>query len=321
MGKAKGKIEIEFMRKYIINLVQGIAVGVANIIPGVSGGTIALIIGIFERLIDAIKSFDLKAFQLLFRGRWKTFTEKTDFYFLLSVFIGIGLAVISLARLFDFLFRNDPVFIWSYFFGLVLASIYFVGKTIGQWKVDVVIFLIFGTAIAVFVSLINPATENAHFGYLFLSGIVAICSMILPGLSGSFVLILLGDYQLVAIHAINQLDFTVLFPFALGAIIGLIAFSHLLSWVFKRYKDQTIAMLTGFILGSMNVLWPWKTAEYLTSASGLFVLKHGHKVVSRYVSVFPGQLGTHFWWAVIIMLLGILSLTGVELLAGKKSKT
>ncbi len=306
------------MKKYIIHIIQGVAVGVANIIPGVSGGTIALIIGIFERLIDAIKSFNITALRLLFKGEWKAFTEKTDLYFLLSLFAGMGIAIISLARLFDFLFKNYPVYIWSYFFGLVLASIYFVGKTIPRWRFSVVVFLILGTAIAVLVTLINPATENAHSGYLFIAGVIAICSMILPGLSGSFVLILLGDYQLVAIHAINTLDFAILVPFALGAIVGLIAFSHLLSWVLKKYKDQTIAMLTGFILGSMNVLWPWKTAEYLTNSSDQFVFKHGHKVVTHFASTLPAHLGTEVWWAVIIMIIGILSLTGVELLAGEK---
>lgn len=305
------------MKKYIVNVIQGIAVGVANIIPGVSGGTIALIIGIFERLINAIKSFNLKAIRLLLKGRWKAFAEMTDLYFLISIFVGIGVAIISLARLFDFLFRNYPVYIWSYFFGLVLASIYFVGKTVSRWRFSVVVFLILGTIIAVLVTLIRPATQNAHYGYLFISGIIAICSMVLPGLSGSFVLILLGDYKLVAIHAINTLDFAVLIPFALGAIVGLVAFSHLLSWVLKHYRDQTLAMLTGFILGSMNVLWPWKTAEYLKKGSGELILKHGHKVVTHYASTLPSHLGAEFWWAVIIMVIGILSLTIVELLASK----
>lgn len=129
----------------------------------------------------------------------------------------------------------------------------------------------------------------------------------------------MGNYHLVAIHAINNHDVAVLAPFAIGAVVGLVAFSHLLSWVFKRFKNQTIAMLTGFILGSMNVLWPWKTAEYLTSTTGDVVIKHGHKVVSRYASVLPEHLSGHFWWAVIIMILGILSITVVELLAGQKS--
>ncbi len=308
------------MKEYINYFVKGIAVGVANIIPGVSGGTIALITGIFERLIDAIKSFDLVAAKLFFTGKWKAFAEKTDFYFLLTLFAGIALAIISLARVFDYLFRDYPVYIWAYFFGLVLASVYFVAKTIDRWNFVVVLLFVLGTAFAVFVSMINPASENSNFWYLFLCGIVAICSMILPGLSGSFVLILMGNYQLVAIQAINGRQFSILIPVALGAIIGLIAFSHILSWVFKRYKDQTIAVLTGFILGSLNVLWPWKIAEYLKDASGGLILKHGKKVVARYASVLPGHYDKVFWFAVAIMVLGIISITVIELLAGKEEK-
>ena len=289
--------------------------GVANIIPGVSGGTLALITGIFERLINAIKAFDLKALQLILKGNWRGFARKTDLYFLLSLLMGIALAIISLARVFGFLFKNYPVYIWAYFFGLVLASIYFVGKTIGKWNWTVIIFFLLGTAFALYVSFLHPASENPNFWYLVLCGVVAICSMILPGLSGSFVLILMGNYQLVAIKAINSFDLAILVPVALGAIVGLMAFSYLLSWVFRNFKDQTIAVLTGFILGSLNVLWPWKTAEYLKNSSGDLVLKHGEKIVSRYASVFPEHLNTQFWWALVIIILGILSITVIELMA------
>ncbi len=308
------------MKEYTNYFLKGIAVGVANIIPGVSGGTIALITGIFERLINAIKSFDITAARLFFTGKWKAFAEKTDFYFLLTLFVGIALAIIALARVFDYLFRDYPVYIWSYFFGLVLASIYFVAKTIDRWNFVVILMFVLGTAFAVFVSLINPAAENSNFWYLFLCGIVAICSMILPGLSGSFVLILMGNYQLVAIQAINNHELSILIPVALGAIIGLIAFSHLLSWVFKKYKNPTIAVLTGFILGSLNVLWPWKTAEYLKNSAGDLVIKHGHKIVARYASILPPQYDKVFWIAVVIMVLGILSITILELLAGKEAE-
>ncbi len=308
------------MKEYIIYLLKGLAVGIANIIPGVSGGTIALITGIFERLINAIKAFDIKAAKLLFSGKWKSFAKKTDLYFLFTLFIGIALAIILLARIFDFLFHNYPVYIWSYFFGLVLASIFFVGKTIENWKFDVIVALIAGTAFALFISFINPATQNDNFWYLILCGVVAICSMILPGLSGSFVLILMGNYQLVAIEAINSRDFAVLVPVAIGAIVGLVGFSHVLSWVFKRFKNQTLAVLTGFILGSLNVLWPWKTVEYLKNSNGKFIIKHGEKIVASYKSILPHNLQTETWVAILIMLLGIASITILELLASKEEK-
>ena len=306
------------MKDYISYFAKGLAVGIANIIPGVSGGTIALITGIFERLINAIKSFDLKAAQLLFRGNWKAFTEKTDFYFLLTLFAGVGIAIVALARLFDFLFQNYPVYIWAYFFGLVLSSVYYVGKTVEKWKSSTIISFVVGTAFAIAISLINPATANDNFFYLILCGVVAICSMILPGLSGSFVLILMGNYQLIAIDAINNRDFGIIIPVGIGAVVGLIAFSHVLSWVFKRYKDQTIAMLTGFILGSLGILWPWKEPEYLTNAAGDFIMKHGEKVIARYSVILPEQMSTEVIVGIGFMILGILSIVVVEYMAQTK---
>jgi putative membrane protein len=308
------------MREYVGYVLKGLGVGIANIIPGVSGGTIALITGIFVRLINAIKSFGIGALKLLLQGKWKAFVEKTDLYFLVAVFAGVFLAIILLAKIFGFLFENYPVYIWAYFFGLVFASIYFVGKRVDRWTVSVVISLIIGTGIAVVISLFNPATENDGFIYLMLCGVVAVCSMILPGLSGSFVLILMGNYQLVAIDAINNRDFEILFPVAIGAVVGLVAFSHLLSWVFKHYKDQTIALLTGFILGSLNVLWPWKKEEFLTDESGEFIVKGGEPVVAKYVSVLPEVFDKEVWIALLLMFLGIVSIVALELTALKEEE-
>ena len=296
------------------------AVGVANIIPGVSGGTIALITGIFERLINAIKSFGLGSLKLLLSGKFKEFAEKTDLYFLLSLFAGVFIAIVALARLFDFLFTNYPVYLWSYFFGLVLASVYFVGKTISKWDIGVIIFFALGTAIAVALSFVNPAAENANFFYLIICGVVAICSMILPGLSGSFVLILMGNYQLVAIEAINNRDFEIILPVMIGAVGGLIAFSHILSWVFKRYKNQTIAILTGFILGSLNILWPWKDIVYLKDELGETVIKKGEMVVEKYISIMPSEFNVEVMLALVFAIIGIASISLIELTASKSTK-
>lgn len=309
------------MREYLGYILKGLGVGIANIIPGVSGGTIALITGIFVRLINAIKSFDLKAVKLLFSGKWKAFAERTDIYFLVAVFSGVIVAIVLLAKLFGFLFANYPVYIWAYFFGLVLASIYFVGKRIEHWNFVVVIFLLIGTAIAIVLSFFNPATQNESTFYLFLCGIVAICSMILPGLSGSFVLILMGNYQLVAIDAINNRDLSILLPVGVGAVVGLIAFSHFLSWVFKRFADQTIAILTGIILGSLTILWPWKEPVYLTNAAGELIMKHGEKVVARFTSILPETFNTEVWIALVLVILGIISITALELTALKEEKS
>ena len=308
------------MKEYISYFLKGLGVGIANIIPGVSGGTIALITGIFVRLINAIKSFGIQAVKLLFQGRFKEFAKHTDLYFLIAVFAGVFVAIVSLAKIFGYLFDHYPVYIWSFFFGLVLASVYFVGKRVDRWTVSVIISLMIGTAIAVVVSFFNPATQNEGFFYLFLCGIVAVCSMILPGLSGSFVLILLGNYQLVAIDAINNRDLAILFPVLIGAVVGLIAFSHLLSWVFKHFKDQTIALLTGFILGSLNILWPWKKATYLVDEAGEFILRKGEKVVAKYVSILPDAMDTEVWIAIFLVVVGITSIVALELTALKEEE-
>lgn len=306
------------MKEYIGYILKGLGVGIANIIPGVSGGTIALITGIFVRLINAIKSFGPGAFKMLLKGNWKGFAEKTDLYFLVAVFGGVILAIVLLARIFGFLFEHYPVYIWAYFFGLVFASVYFVGKRVDKWTVSVVISMIIGTGLAVIISFFNPAMQNESFLYLLLCGVVAVCSMILPGLSGSFVLILMGNYQLVAIDAINNRDLEILFPVAIGAVVGLIAFSHLLSWVFKRFKDQTIALLTGFILGSLNVLWPWKKEEYLMDEAGGLILKKGEPVVSKYLSVLPQAMDREVWIAILLFVVGIISIVALELTALKE---
>lgn len=291
------------MRAYLVYFIKGMAVGIANIIPGVSGGTIALITGIFERLIHALKSIDLDAFRLLLRGKWNNFAHRTDLYFLLAVFSGAIIAIVLLARVFGFLFADYPVYIWSFFFGLILASVYFVGKTVDRWRLSVYLFFILGTVTALMFTFLTPATENSGFFYLMICGVVAVCSMILPGLSGSFVLILMGNYQLVAIDAINNRDFSILFPVLIGAVVGLIGFSHLLSWVFKRFRDQTIAALTGFILGSLGVIWPWKNPIEQAFGDKMKVIGYDY---------LAPQMDTEFVMAIIIMLAGIFSIWLME---------
>lgn len=241
-------------------LLKGMAMGAANVIPGVSGGTIALITGIFERLINAIKRFNGTAVRLFFTGQWRAFAAHIDLTFLLLVFAGIGLAILSLAKLLDYLFVHYPTLVWAFFFGLVLASVYFVGKTVKKWHSASVLSLLVGAILAGSISVLSPASENSETWYLLICGVVAMCSMILPGLSGSFVLVLLGNYQLVMIQAVSQFQLDILLPVGAGAAVGLLAFSHLLSWLLKRFPDSTIALLTGFILGSLGVLWPWKNA-------------------------------------------------------------
>ena len=296
----------ESFSSFISTVLKGMAMGAANVIPGVSGGTIALITGIFERLINALKSLDITAIKLLLKGKFRDFAEYVDLYFLIALFTGVGIAIISLARLFKFLFDNYPVYIWAFFFGLVLASVVYVAKTVKRWSISVVISFIVGTAIALTITFLKPGTENSGILYLLLCGIVAICSMILPGLSGSFVLLLMGNYKLVMVDAVNDMNLAVLLPVAVGAVVGLILFSHFLSWLLKKFHNQTIATLSGFILGSLGILWPWKEAITRT---------FGEKIkIIGYEWHLP-QLNSEFYFAVLYIVLGILTIALTELVA------
>ncbi len=295
-------------KEAIAIFLKGIGMGAANVVPGVSGGTIALITGIFERLIDAIKSFNLKALKLLFKFKIKELLEYIDFWFLVSLFLGVAVAILSVAKLFEYLFEYYPVYIWSFFFGLVLASVYFVGKEIQKWHFTVILSFIIGAIVAVLISVLSPAGENDAFIYLFLCGLVAACSMILPGLSGSFVLILLGNYQLVMIDSVTNLDISVLLPVVIGALVGILGFSHLLSWVFKKYRNQTIGLLTGFVLGSVMILWPWKTQ---------IMAVFGKKTKLVGYDWYLPEINAQFFIAVGIIIFGIFTIWLMEKMANK----
>jgi len=291
--------------------------GAANIIPGVSGGTIALITGIFETLINSLKSLNIKAIKLFFTGHWKEFAKHINLGFLIAVFGGIALSIITLAKLFDYLFINYPVLVWAFFFGLILASVYFVGRTINNLNFSVVVTFIVGTGVALAISLFKPAQENSQFYYLIMCGIVAICSMILPGLSGSFVLILLGNYQLVMIEAVSNFDLGILLPVILGAIFGLIAFSHLLAMIFKRFRNQTISLLTGFMLGSLMMLWPWKQSLFQIDNLGKIVMNRSDEpLLIGYKYLLPKFDTGETWIALVCIIVGIACITLLELKAG-----
>ena len=299
------------MKEHIANFLKGFAMGVANVIPGVSGGTIALLTGIFERLINALKSFDVEAVRLLFKFKFKEFAQHVDFGFLLSVFLGVGVSIISVAKLLEFLFQTYPVYVWSFFFGLILVSVWFVGKSIGKIDVPAVISFVVGTAVAFGLSVMNPATENTAFWYLIICGAVAICSMILPGLSGSFVLILMGNYQLIMIYAISHFDMGIIIPVGIGVVVGLLAFSHFLSWLLSRYARQTMAVLTGFIFGSLGTIWPWKNPVYLMQ-DGVEVLKNGKPIIQSYDMYFPQEFSAEVAIAILLMIAGMAALWALE---------
>ena len=252
------------MKKHLFLFLKGITMGVANVIPGVSGGTVALITEIYEELINSLKSFDLKAVKLLLKGQFKDFTVHTNLYFLISVFGGSVFSMFSVAKLFEFLFEFYPEELWSFFFGLILASVYYVGIRVGIWKIRSYVFFIIGTAIAVSLALLSPSSESTNLVYIFICGIIGVTGMLLPGLSGSFILILMGNYKLLMVDSLSKsLKFNIdaisyLLVFILGSFVGLFGFSHIISWLFKRFKDCVLSLLTGFILGSLLIIWPWK---------------------------------------------------------------
>lgn len=300
------------MQKYLILFLKGLGVGAANIIPGVSGGTIALITGIFEEIINSLKKFDLTAVKLFFTGRFSEFAKHINFFFLLAVFGGAGGGVYGLAYVLKPLFDYYPVFVWAFFLGLIAASIYFVGKKITKWSFSVILAFIVGTAIAVVITtVLEPAQQNSSFIYVFICGIVAVCSMILPGLSGSFVLLLMGNYELIMIDAVKNLNVSLIIPFGAGCVFGLLAFSHLLSWVFKKFPDHTLSVLTGFIFGSLGILWPWKTE--ITK-----LIEDGKEKVIGYNWFIPESLNSEVIIAILLIIIGIIIIWAIEKSAEKK---
>lgn len=295
----------------LLLMLKGVAMGAANVVPGVSGGTIALITGVFERIINSIKSVDLDALKLLFRGKFKEFANHVDFFFLLFLFSGVGIGILGFARVLKFFFEYYPIPVWAFFLGLVGASVWFVAKKIEKWNLSAIIPLIVGTAIALSINLLTPASENSHILYLMLCGSIGVSSMILPGLSGSFVLILMGNYNLVMIEATSNLELSILLPVFLGAVIGIILFSRFLSWVLGKYPNSTLSTLAGFILGSLIILWPWKN-----EVTEMFGLKE--KVVG-YQWFFP-EINAEFYWSIFYFILGFIIIFAVEYLGNLKLK-
>lgn len=258
-------------KKCLLTFLKGIAMGAADVVPGVSGGTIAFISGIYETLIQSLKSLNLQSLRLLFSKGFNSFWQAIHGAFLLPLFLGIGLSVVSLSRLINGLLETKPVLIWSFFFGLILASVFFVWRQIGRHGKGSWVAMALGAALAYLISIAQPVQVPESYPFLCFSGFVAILAMMLPGISGAFILVLIGSYEglleilngfLEALTNMNAAAAAVngakLGAFAIGALLGLGLFSRLLSWLLKRFKDRTLALLTGFMIGSLNKVWPWK---------------------------------------------------------------
>ena len=306
------------LKNYLILALKGAGMGAANVIPGVSGGTVALITGIFEELIDSIKSFNIEAVKLLFSGKLKAFANHVNLWFLMAVFGGAIISVFSFAKLLKFLFDKSELQVYAFFFGLILASVYFVARTVKSWNLPSVISFVVGSSIAIYISFMEPASGNDSFIYLIICGVVAICSMILPGLSGSYVLLLMGNYKLVMIDAVSEVNLKIITPVGIGAVVGLIAFSHLLSWVYKRFRDSTIASLSGFILGSLFILWPWKTPVPKLDITGQPLTKSsGEIIIQGYDRFIPKELNSEVLLSIGLIIAGILVIWVMEKIAGE----
>lgn len=286
--------------------------GAADVVPGVSGGTIAFITGIYQELINTISGVNLSLFNTWkndgFKAMWKQFNGT----FIVALFTGILISVFTVMRLTNYLLEEHPIMIWSFFFGLILASIWFVGKQIPKWDYKIVLALIAGAVCAYYIVSLPPSQAVTSSWFLFIAGALAICAMILPGISGAFILVLLGAYKTVT-EAAQDFDFKTLGIVALGAIFGLLTFSHILKWLFKNYNNITLAVLTGFIAGSLNKIWPWKKV--------LETAQYGEKsVVIREISVLPWNFegNSNLVYAVILMLSGFLLILILERVANQK---
>ena len=268
-------------RDYLVIMLKGIGMGAADVVPGVSGGTIAFISGIYEELLGSISNINVALIKTLKKDGLKTAWEQLNGNFLASLFVGIFISIISLAKIISWTLTNHPVLLWSFFFGLVLASVIYIAKQITKWNFIAIILVIVGATLAYYITTLNPMiSENSSMLFMFFAGAIAICAMILPGVSGSFILVLLGAYKPV-LAAINNRDFTTIATVGLGAIVGLLSFSRILKYLFANYKNYTLAILTGFIIGSLNKIWPWKKVLTFRTNS------HGEQVPFNELSISP----------------------------------
>ena len=294
------------IKDYAVLTLKGMAMGAADVVPGVSGGTIAFIAGIYDELINSIKSINMHSLKLLFTGKIAAFWKAVNGNFLFALLLGIAISVFSLAKLITYLLLNEPVLVWSFFFGLVLASTWFVTKDIKGWNWKTVAGFVGGAVIAYYITVATPAETSTNLMFIFLCGAIAICAMILPGISGSFILVLLGKYFYV-MEAVKTLDLVVLGVFAFGAALGITSFSRVLSYALKNFRNRTLSVLSGFMLGSLNKVWPWKEVEKLVS--------DGHEVMIEH-NIAPN---TEVAEAVVLMLIGFILVYVLEKISAKKA--
>lgn len=305
------------IKDYLALVLKGIGMGAADVVPGVSGGTIAFMTGIFEELVSSINSLDVKALNMLAHGKLKDFWRHINGSFLISVFAGILLSVATLAKLMQYLLHYHPVETWAFFFGLIVASSIVMLRDVKGWNAMSVIFIVLGVILGVVVCTLSPTETTNDLWFIFLSGAIAICAMILPGISGSFILLILGKYEyimsvisgLTSGHVSDNLP--ILCVFGAGAVCGIIAFSRFLHWLLQRFHRQTLLIMAGFIIGSLVKVWPWSNMDAVKASQFPSLSDDMLKLV-------PAEaVDMHYATAIVFAVIGFIIVMGIERL-GKR---
>jgi uncharacterized membrane protein len=321
---------------------KGLGMGAANKVPGVSGGVVAFVAGFYEEFIYSLQKVNKTAFKLLFNGRYKSFFNYVNGRFLGVLFLGMVVSYFSVSKVLDYFLTHYELYVWSTFFGMIIGSIYYINKDFKDWNYKTITSLAIGIIIGVSISFLDPAKENDNLWFVFFCGIISVSGMTLPGFSGSFILILLGNYVLLLVDSVNALSDTfydiisgnfdfirnserlqmlkVLAVFTLGSVVGLVTFSHVISYILKHYKNITISAIIGFIIGSLGVVWPWKETIYKISEQGEFLYDStGKKIVSNYTRFIP-EFNSETFLAIAYIVLGILIVLALEWYGHKTRK-
>ncbi len=307
--------------------LKGLAMGAANKVPGVSGGTVSFVLGFYEELIYSFQKINLKACKLLLNGRFKSFFQYINAQFLGFVIGGSIFSYFSISLLLDYFLRNYELYVWSWFFGMIIGSIYYIGKGFGDWNFKNILSLIIGASIGLGISFLTPANENDNLWFVFICGIIGVSGMTLPGLSGSFILILMGNYVLLLVDSVNVLfdviksifvwdfDFAddpvkirylkVIGVFTAGSAFGLVSISHVLGYVLKRWHQIVTAIIIGFITGSLGIVWPWKEKIFKQENGEFLVDQSGNKIVENYQRFLPDLSNDVTRFAIFYIALGI----------------
>ena len=316
-------------------VIKGLGMGAANKVPGVSGGIVAFVAGFYEEFIYSLQKINTKAFKLLFNGRFKSFYQYVNGQFLTLLIFGMLVSYFSISKILDYFLETKELFVWASFFGMIIGSIYYIAKDFEHWNKKTIPMGILGLILGVSISFLNPATENDNLWFIFLCGIISVSGMTLPGLSGSFILILIGNYVLLLVDSVNALydtmaemirgDFSftkdekrldtllILAIFTAGSATGLVTLSHILGYVLKHFKHITTATIIGFITGSLGVVWPWKRNMFMTDANGQPVLdSNGDKIIVNYERYLPTLNDPETWWSILFIFLGIGTLIALE---------